>query len=74
MVNDKVVVLAGFGITLPMALRHRATQSKTPMVVMAAATSSITEASPFVVRTSFTLPQAAVAMADGRPRTASRRW
>ena len=31
---------------------------------MAAATSSITEASPFVIRTSFTLPQAAVAMGD----------
>ncbi len=64
-VNDKVVALAGFGIT-PSALATApiATQSKTPMVVMAAATSAITEASPFVVRTSFTLPQAAVAMAE----------
>jgi branched-chain amino acid transport system substrate-binding protein len=34
------------------------------MVVMAAATSAITEASPFVVRTSFTLPQASVGMAE----------
>ncbi|MEO7887701.1 MAG: ABC transporter substrate-binding protein, partial [Polaromonas sp.] len=42
-VNDKVNVLAGFGIT-PSALATApiATQSKTPMVVMAAATSSIT--------------------------------
>ena len=31
---------------------------------MAAATSSITEASPYIIRTSFTLPQAAVSMAD----------
>ena len=64
-VNDKVVALAGFGITpSAMATAPIATQSKTPMVVMAAATSAITEASPFVVRTSFTLPQAAVAMAE----------
>ncbi|BDU57424.1 ABC transporter substrate-binding protein [Limnohabitans sp. MORI2] len=64
-VNDKVSVLAGFGLTpLALATAPIATQSKTPLVVMAAATSSITEASPFIVRTSFTLPQAAVAMAD----------
>jgi len=67
-VNDKVSVLAGFGLT-PLALASApiATQSKTPLVVMAAATSSITEASPFVIRTSFALPQAAVAMADWAP-------
>ena len=64
-VNDKVVALAGFGIT-PAALAAApiATQSKTPMVVMAAATSAITEASPFIVRTSFTLPQVSVAIAE----------
>jgi len=67
-VNEKVNVLAGFGLTpLALATAPLATQSKTPMVVMAAATSSITQASPFVVRTSFTLPQAAVAMADWAP-------
>ena len=38
------------------------------MVVMAAATSSITEASPFILRTSFTLPQAAVGMGDWAPK------
>ena len=68
-VNEKVNVLAGFGIT-PSALATApiATQSKTPQVVMAAATSSITEASPYIVRTSFTLPQAAVALADWAPK------
>ncbi len=68
-VNDKVVALAGFGLT-PLALASApiATQSKTPMVVMAAATSMITEASPFIVRTSFTLPQAAVAMGEWAPK------
>jgi len=68
-VNDKVNVLAGFGIT-PSALATApiATQSKTPMVVMAAATSSITQASPYIVRSSFTLPQVSVALADWAPK------
>ncbi len=64
-VNDKVVALAGFGLTpLAMATAPIATQSKTPMVVMAAATSAITEASPYIVRTSFTLPQVTVGIAE----------
>ena len=68
-VNDKVNVLAGMGITpSAMAVAPLATQSKTPLVVMAAATSSITEASPYIVRTSFTLPQASVALADWAPK------
>jgi branched-chain amino acid transport system substrate-binding protein len=68
-VNDKVNVLAGFGITpSAFATAPMATQSKTPMVVMAAATSSITQASPYIVRTSFTLAQAAVAMGDWAPK------
>jgi branched-chain amino acid transport system substrate-binding protein len=68
-VNEKVDVLAGMGITpSALAVAPIATQSKTPLVVMAAATSSITEASPYIVRSSFTLPQASVAMADWAPR------
>ncbi len=64
-VTDKVQVLAGFGLTpLAMATAPIATQSKTPMVVMAAATASITEASPYVVRTSFTVPQVVTVLAD----------
>ncbi len=68
-VNEKVNVLAGFGLTpLALAVAPIATQSKTPQVVMAAATSSITEASPFIVRSSFTLPQVSVAMGDWAPK------
>jgi branched-chain amino acid transport system substrate-binding protein len=64
-VKDKVAVLAGFGLT-PLALASApiATQAKVPQVVMAAATAVITEASPFIVRTSFTLPQVTVPLAD----------
>jgi branched-chain amino acid transport system substrate-binding protein len=59
-VNDKVAVIAGFGLTpLALATAPLATQAKTPMVVMAAATSIITERSPFVVRTSQVVPQIA---------------
>src|SRR5450432_325949 len=64
-VNDKVDVLAGFGLTpLALATAPIATQSKTPMVVTAAATSAITEQSPYIVRTSFTLPQVSVSIAE----------
>ena len=73
-VNDKVAVLAGFGLTpLALATAPIATQSKTPMVVMAAATSSIIDASPFIVRTSFTLPQATIGIADWAPRNGIRK-
>jgi branched-chain amino acid transport system substrate-binding protein len=68
-VNEKVDVLAGMGITpSALAVGPIATQSKTPLVVMAAATSSITEASPYIVRTSFTLPQVSIAIADWAPK------
>ena len=68
-VNDKVNVIAGFGVTpAALAAAPLATQAKVPQVVMAAATSSITEASPFIVRSSFTLPQVSVAMGDWAPK------
>ena len=64
-VNERIAVLAGFGLTpLALATAPIATQASVPEIVMAAATSAITEASPFIVRTSFTLPQAAEPMAD----------
>lgn len=57
-VHEKVGALAGFGLTpLALATAPLATQAKVPAVVMAAATSSITAASPFIVRTSYTTPQ-----------------
>ena len=63
--NDRVTFLTGFGLTpLALATAPLATQAKKPMIVMAAATAMITEQSPFIVRTSFTLPQATVPMAD----------
>ena len=64
-VNDKVDVLAGFGLTpLALATGPIATQSKTPMVNMLAATSSVIDASPYMVRVSMTLPQITVGVAE----------
>jgi len=57
-VRDKVDILAGFTLT-PEALGAAgvATEAKKLLVVMNAATSVITEKSPYVVRTSLTIPQ-----------------
>jgi branched-chain amino acid transport system substrate-binding protein len=64
-VNDKVTFLAGFGVTpAALAVAPLATESKTPEIVTAAGTSIITEKSPYIVRTSFTLAQSTVPMAD----------
>ncbi|MGP0089710.1 MAG: ABC transporter substrate-binding protein [Xanthobacteraceae bacterium] len=64
-VNDKVSFVAGFGVTpAALAAAPLATQGKVPEVVMAAGTSIITERSPYIVRTSFTLPQSSVIIAD----------
>jgi branched-chain amino acid transport system substrate-binding protein len=64
-VNDKVAILAGFGLT-PGALATApiATEAKVPQVVMMAATSIITERSPYIVRTSFSIPQTTVPLAN----------
>jgi len=57
-VQDKVTVLAGFGLTpLAFAAAPVATEAKVPMIVMAAATLVIPQRSPFIVRTSFTITQ-----------------
>jgi branched-chain amino acid transport system substrate-binding protein len=64
-VNQKVNFLVGFGVTpTAFAVAPLATEAKVPEIVMAAGTSSVTERSPYIVRTSFTLPQSSVVMAQ----------
>jgi branched-chain amino acid transport system substrate-binding protein len=64
-VNDKVSFLVGFGLTpLALATAPIATKAKVPMIVMAAATSAITEASPFAFRTSETMAQSCAPLGD----------
>ena len=64
-VRDKVAVLAGFGLT-PGALATApiATEAKVPQIVMMAATSVVTLRSPYIVRTSFSVPQTVIPLAD----------
>ena len=57
-VQDNVDFLAGFGLTPEaLAVADVATQARKPMVIFNAATSIITTKSPYVTRTSMTLPQ-----------------
>lgn len=64
-VNEKVNFIAGFGVTpAALAAAPLATQAKVPEIVMAAGTSIITERSPYIVRTSFTLAQSSVIIGD----------
>jgi branched-chain amino acid transport system substrate-binding protein len=64
-VNDKVTFLAGFGVTpAALSVAPLATEANTPEIVTAAGTSIITEKSPYIARTSFTLAQSVVPMAD----------
>ena len=64
-VNDKVNFVAGFGVTpAALSVAPLSAESKTPEIVTAAGTSIITEKSPYIARTSFTLAQSVVPMAD----------
>jgi branched-chain amino acid transport system substrate-binding protein len=68
-VNDKVNFIAGFGVTpAALAAAPLATQAKVPEIVMAAGTSIITERSPYIVRTSFTLAQSSTIIGDWAAR------
>ncbi len=65
LVRDKVNMLAGFGLTpIALAVAPLATETKTPMIVMAAATAIVTERSPYIVRTSFAQAQNVIVIAD----------
>ncbi len=62
--NDHAEIIAGFGLTpLAFAAAPVATEAKTPMIVMAAGTLVIPSKSPYIVRTSFALPQQTAPMA-----------
>ena len=72
-VNDKVHFL-GTGITpASFAIAPLATQAKVPAVVMVSGTSSVTERSPYVVRTSFTLGQQSGIIAEWAHKNGSKK-
>jgi branched-chain amino acid transport system substrate-binding protein len=62
--RDKVDFLAGFGFTPEaLAVAPVATEAKTPMIVMNAASSVVTTRSPYIARFSMALPQVSAPMA-----------
>jgi len=62
--NEKVDIIGG-GITAGMmAIAPLVTETKTPTVVMLSGSSAVTGNSPYIVRTSFTLEQSSVVLAD----------
>jgi branched-chain amino acid transport system substrate-binding protein len=76
LVKDKVQYLAGLYFTPDaMAVAPLLEESKTPLIVLNAATSAIVEKSPYIVRTSFTMwqntvPAAQVATKNGSKKVA----
>ncbi|HUF21948.1 MAG TPA: ABC transporter substrate-binding protein [Burkholderiales bacterium] len=73
-VRDKVQFLAGFGFTPDaFAAAPVATQAGVPMIVMNAASSMVTEQSPYIARVSFTLPQVTAPLAQWAARNGIRR-
>ena len=72
--RDKVDFLAGFGFTPEaMAAAPVATESKTPMVVMNAASSVVTTRSPYIARFSMTLQQVSAPMAQWAAKNGIKR-
>jgi branched-chain amino acid transport system substrate-binding protein len=73
-VRDRVSILTGFGLTPgALAVAPLATEAKVPQIVLMAATSIITERSPFIVRTSFSIPQTTVPIADWAAQNGMKR-
>lgn len=63
--KDKAAVLTGFGNTpTALSVAQFSARAKVPQVVMVAATSSILDRSPYMVRTGWTIPQMASVIAD----------
>jgi branched-chain amino acid transport system substrate-binding protein len=64
-VNHQVGFVAGFGTTpTALAVAPLSVEAKIPQIVMAAATSVVTERSPYIVRSSFAQAQPVVIIAD----------
>ena len=69
-VNEKVQVLAGFGLTpLALATAPISAEAKVPQIIMGAATAIIPDRSPYIVRTSMVTNQITVGIADWAPKS-----
>ena len=73
-VNEKVSVLAGFGLTpLALATAPLSAEAKIPQIIMGAATAIIPDRSPYIVRTSMVTNQITVGIADWAPKSGLKR-
>jgi branched-chain amino acid transport system substrate-binding protein len=73
-VRDKVKFLTGFELSPhAMAVAETAGQARIPVVIMNAATASITRGSPYYVRVSFTIPQLVVPAAQWASKSGLRK-
>ena len=74
LIKDKVQYLAGVYFTPnARAIAPRLDDSKTPLIVMNAATSAIVQKSPYIVRTSFTMWQNTVPAAKVAKKSGSKK-
>jgi branched-chain amino acid transport system substrate-binding protein len=72
-VNDKVAIL-GVGITpSALAIAPLVTEAKIPTIVMVSAASIAVDRSPYMVRTSFTVGQSALVVADWAVRNGAKK-
>jgi branched-chain amino acid transport system substrate-binding protein len=71
--RDKVSMLAGFGNTpTALAVAPLSAGAKVPQIIMVAATSSIMDRSPYMVRVAQTIPQIASVIAQWAPRNGAK--
>lgn len=73
--NDKVSILTGFGNTpTALSVAQLSKRAKVPQVIMVAATSSIMKASPYILRTSWTIPQVASVIGKWAPENGATKF
>lgn len=73
--KDRVSILTGFGNTpTALSVAQLSKRAKIPQVVMVAATSSIMDASPYMLRTSWTIPQMASIIGEWAAKNGTKKF
>ncbi|WP_341487779.1 ABC transporter substrate-binding protein [Pararhizobium sp. A13] len=73
--SDKVSILTGFGNTpAALSVAQLSKRAKIPQVIMVAATSSVIDASPYMVRASWTVPQMASTIGKWAPENGAKKF
>jgi len=73
--KDKVSILTGFGNTpTALSVAQLSKRAKVPQIIMVAATSSIPGASPYILRTSWTIPQMAAVIGKWAPENGTKKF